>query len=372
MLFKKTEINAIGIMSGTSLDGVDFVWVRVRKNKSSLSVSFQKQKAVSFPKALRQELILAASHQLKVDRLTELHFKLGRFYADALQAASRGSKTKVDLIGLHGQTVYHRGGHATLQIGEPSFLAQEFSVPVISNFRPCDIVGGGQGAPLAPYFHQVAFGRKGQRVAVHNLGGISNLTLLNGEKMVMGYDTGPANMPMDLYIQKKTKGRLQFDRDGRGARQGFINIGILQQGLKHSFYKKKAPKSCGREEFGEAWVKSLFANHPKMNLEDGLATLTEIVATSISREYLSMKSKMPTEIVFCGGGSQNKYLIERLRAQLPQIQIFTSAEKGWPAQAIEGAAFALLAAARAWDLKIDHQKTTGAKKPLLLGQITAN
>lgn len=369
MLFEKTEIRAIGIMSGTSLDGVDFVWTRIRRTSEGLQASFEKQASAPFPSALRKELALAAAHQLKVDRLTELHFKLGKFYADALTKLAKND-TRVDLIGLHGQTVYHRGGHATLQIGEPSFLAQKFSVPVVSNFRPADIVAGGEGAPLAPYFHQVAFGKAGLGISVHNLGGISNLSLLQGHQLVMGYDTGPANMPMDVYIQKKTKGKKKFDRDGSTARKGFINIGLLQKGLKHPFYKKAAPKSCGREEFGETWLKGLLAKHPRLKPEDALATLTEIVAQSIAREYLEMGSQAPTEIIFCGGGSQNSYLLERIKSHLPQIQIFTSAQKGWPPQAIEGAAFAVLAAARAWDLKIDHARTTGAKRPLLLGQIT--
>lgn len=369
MLFKKNDIRAIGIMSGTSLDGVDFVWTRIRRTAKGLKATFEKQASAPFPAALRKELALAAVHQLRVDRLTELHFKLGKFYAEALAKLAKGD-TRVDLIGLHGQTVYHRGGHATLQIGEPSFLAHRFSVPVISNFRPADIVAGGEGAPFAPYFHQVAFGHSDQRVSVHNLGGISNLSLIQGHHLIMGYDTGPANMPMDVFIQKKTRGKKSFDRDGALARQGFINIGLLQKGLQHPFYKKKAPKSCGREEFGEAWLRELLAPHPRMKTEDVLATLTEIVAQSIAREYLKLGSKAPAEIIFCGGGSQNKYLLERLQSHLPQIQIFTSAQRGWPAQAIEGAAFAVLAAARAWDIKIDHSRTTGAKRPLMLGQIT--
>ncbi len=372
MSFIQKELRVLGIMSGTSLDGVDYVWTRVvREGASSLSISYDRQRSARFPSALRTQLAKAAAHQLKVDELAELHFALGKFYAAALVKIMKDSPMSFDLIGLHGQTVYHRGGVATLQIGEPSFLSHEFSVPVVNNFRPADIVAGGQGAPLAPYFHQVAFGKAGTMVAVHNLGGISNLTLLQGHQFLMGYDTGPANMPMDVFVQKKSKEKKKYDQDGKMARRGKVDEDLLLKALKHPYFRKTAPKSCGREEFGIDWVRKVFAKNPRITLEDGLATLTEIVATSIAREYLEMGAEMPSEIIFCGGGSRNIFLLERIKSHLPQIQIFTSEQKGWPSQSIEGAAFALLAAARVWDIRIDHKHTTGALKPVALGQITA-
>lgn len=368
-LHARAKLRTIGIMSGTSLDGVDFVLTDVTRSPE-MSVKYRDRAELAFPKELSRRLMSAARHELRVADLAELHFDLGRFYASGLARVLKARRWKADLVGLHGQTVYHRGGHATLQIGEASFLAERSNLPVVSDFRPMDIAFGGEGAPLAPHFHRIAFAKGEASLAVHNLGGISNLTLFRKGRMITAFDTGPANMPLDLCIQRATRGRSRFDRGGRLASKGTVHARLLTRLLAHPYLRKKAPKSCGREEFGERWLTPLLEKSRSLRLEDQLATLAEFIALSIAGSYLSLDGGVPGAIVFCGGGSRNTHLLERIRFHLPEAKVMTSEDLGWPSQAIEGAAFALLAASRVWEIPVDLTRATGASKAALLGKIT--
>lgn len=369
-LKKKKKLIVVGIMSGTSLDGVDYVWCEINRKSKKTSIRFLKQKSITFEKKIRAKLFLAAKNKMNVAELAQLHFDLGKFYATALKKLLKSSSLKADLIGLHGQTVFHSGKMSSLQIGEPSFLAETFQVPVVSNFRAADICLGGQGAPLAPLFHAAAFGQTKQIVSLHNLGGISNLTLVKKSKPILAYDTGPANMPIDYLVQKYTKNKKLFDQNGNFASLGTIDKKLLHEALAHPYFKKAAPKSCGREEFGSLWVEKIIKKYSYLKTNDIVASFTEAVACSIAREYLKLKSDMPEKIIFCGGGSQNLFLMQRLQSHLPKIKITTSKLMGWPTQSIEGAAFALLASLRIWNIPVDLKSTTGAQKPGLLGQVT--
>ena len=368
-LILRKKLQVVGIMSGTSLDGVDFVLSQIEHTPTGVHTQFLDMASVAFPKKMRESLLLAASHVLKVDALAELHFALGKFYADQLSLVTGKKSWAFDLIGLHGQTVYHRGKSASLQIGDPSFLSAVLKVPVVSDFRSADIAVNGQGAPLAPFFHEVAFGHTGKSVSIHNLGGISNLSLISDGKIISAFDTGPANMPLDLAMQILTKGKSKFDAGGKLARRGEIQSDLVAAFLRHSYFKKTPPKSCGREEFGEAWLKPLIKKYAK-SPANVLASLTEAVALSISSAYKKFLPDLPSEIIFCGGGSENLFLIERLRAHLAGVEMVTSLERGWPSQAIEGGAFALLAAIRIWEIPLDLSKSTGASVPASLGKVT--
>ena len=367
-LARKNKISVLGIMNGTSLDGVDFVSTAISRRGKKVDVEFRGEKSFSFPPTLRKKLILAARHDLKVDALALLHHELGSFYAKCFSKLSPAQR-KVDLIGLHGQTVFHQAPQATLQIGESSYLSAVSGVPVVSDFRVSDIALGGQGAPIATLFHQHVLGR-GKSVSIHNLGGISNLSLITSKGVEKAFDTGPANMLMDMCLQRKTKGRVKFDRDGKIAALGKVDLKSVEEMLRHPFFKKNPPKSCGREEFGEIFLNSFLRKNKNMKIQDQMATLLELTAWSIALSYKKYLTKLPEQIVFCGGGAKNKTLLKRIQQLLPECKVRTCDELGWPVSSIEGGAFALLAAFRLWGLPSNLPKTTGASRLTSMGKIT--
>lgn len=361
------KIKCIGIMNGTSLDGVDFVLIEI--DNTDLSCRFISIKSFNFSKPLKQKLLLAVQHKLFVNELALLHHELGRYYSDCYKKLPIEYKT-AQLIGLHGQTVFHKGGVATLQIGESSYLSVESNKPVISDFRVGDIALGGQGAPIATVFHKMIFAKKNKVVSVHNLGGISNLTILENSKLTQGFDTGPANMLIDMAIKIYTREKKQFDKDGKVASEGKVEKKLVKKMMQHSFLKKKPPKSCGREEFGEIFYKKYKKELEKLTLSDRLATLTEFVAESIVLAYQKFVKNKPSEIIFCGGGAKNKYLLQRVQSLMPSTKVTTTSNYGWPEQSIEGAAFAFLAFAKGLALNSNVCEGTGAKRQTSLGKIT--
>lgn len=364
----RIEQKVLGIMSGTSLDGADFVLVKINSKQKKLNVQYLNMQSFRFSKALKKSLSLAAQHQLKTDALALLHHELGRFYSRCFKKLPIEMR-KVDLIGLHGQTVFHQAPQATLQIGEPSYLAEAAKVPVIADFRVADLALGGQGAPIATLFHDRVFASKKNTVAIHNLGGISNLSLISRGKVLQSFDTGPANMLLDICMRKHTRGKKQFDRNGAMARRGLIDHSLVERMLRHPYFRKRAPKSCGREEFGEHFYEKFFANKKLSKIEDRMSTLVELTALSIARAYQRQVLKTPTDIVFCGGGALNSFLIERIQFHLPKIHIKTCEDHGWPVSSIEGAAFALLAYFRMMQWPSNYPQTTGARRATSLGKI---
>lgn len=360
-------MRVLGIMSGTSLDGVDYVVCSI---KSPTQVLFDEHWFVSFPAALRKALHRAAANGTTTYDLAELHHELGRFYAVA------ADKIRVDLVGLHGQTVFHNPRIATLQLGEPAHLAERLRVPIISNFRPGDLAAGGEGAPLATIFHRHLFARKGRHIAVNNLGGISNVTSLDWrrgrEPSVAAFDTGPANVLLDMAVRHFSNGKRTFDQDGRLAGKGEVNEALLRSLLKTPFFRATPPKSTGRELFGEAFLGQ--ALRRKLPLRDLLATLTDLTARSIALNYRLHLSSFPDEVILCGGGAQNPFLFARIASALREIRsdvaVHSSADYGWHPQVIEAAAFALLAWLT-WNRRPGNvPSTTGAAGPRILGQVT--
>lgn len=356
----------LGIMSGTSIDGVDYALCEVSEG----AIELRKHWQVKFPKKLRQRLQLAAANRSTTYELGQLHYDLGRFYAEH---ATGVSSPKTELAGLHGQTVFHNAeGRATLQIGEPAWLVETLRVPVVSNFRAGDLAAGGQGAPLATIFHEWVFAQRGAHVCVNNLGGISNITSLDwrdgAKPRVTAFDTGPANMLMDLAMARLTKGRQAFDRDGAWARRGKTNERLLARWLKHSFFRRKPPKSTGRELFGELFLDRALKEARGLSKFDLLATLTEFTARSIA---LNCQLHLPPQvrrIILCGGGAANPELLRAIEKNVP-TEAVSCESFGWPAQAIEPAAFALLAWLRVHRKPGNFPSTTGASRGVLLGQI---
>lgn len=368
----KTNLNVLGIMSGTSLGSVDYCICTIGER-----VRLKALWTVRYPAQLQDPLDAAAQGTLLSHELCQLHHDLGRFYA---RHAAR-AVGEVQVVGMHGQTIFHsphRSRPATYQLGEPAYLVEALQVPVVSNFRAADIAAGGQGAPLATLFHQAVFGQRGSHICVNNLGGISNVTSIDWtsgkEASVLSFDTGPANKLMDLAVQHFSKGTKIFDSGGAWARRGTLLESLLRSWLKNSYFKKEPPKSTGRELFGESFLKNVFAQKPPFRSEDVIRTLSELTAVSLAESYRRFLPGPPQEVILTGGGAANLFLVERIRQQLhawnSSIHVRVSEEKGWPKDAVEPAAFALLAYYRwrGWPANIPN--TTGARKAVLLGAVS--
>jgi anhydro-N-acetylmuramic acid kinase len=360
----------LGIMSGTSIDSVDYALCEIGGQGITLRAFWSSR----FPPVLRKTLRAAAKGDLPSHQLAQAHHDLGRFYA--AHAMPHRSPRPV-LVGLHGQTIFHNPSAknpATFQLGEPAYLAERLRVPVISNFRAADIAAGGQGAPLATMFHQLVFARRGQHLCVNNLGGISNVTSLDWRKgpqpRVMAFDTGPANMLIDLAMFHFTGGKMSMDRNGRWAARGKPREDILARWLKNEYFHKKPPKSTGRELFGEPFFNTAMKDMKGMEPFDQLATLTEFTARSLALNYKLHLPCVPGRIILSGGGASNPSLVGAIKRQFSDrtVEIQTSESCGWPVQAIEPAAFALLADLRMRGKPGNLPQTTGARRSVLLGQ----
>lgn len=367
MLDKKNKLKVLGIMSGTSLDGVDFVKVQV--HKKNLKCEYIEMQSFKFPSDLKKKLLACAQNEKNVYALAQINHDLGKFYAECFKNLKSKMK-KIDLIGLHGQTVFHEGKKSTLQIGEPSYLALASKKTVVSNFRSADIAAGGEGAPLAPFFHQIVFGKKNKTVSLHNLGGISNLSLIHNGKLKTGFDTGPANMLIDEEIRRSSQSKQTFDPNGKLAAKGKVNSTLLVKMLNFNYFNITPPKSCGREQFGKEFYSQFQNELSALNINDRLATLTELTVLTIAKSYQRFCKPYPSEIIFCGGGTKNLHLMKRLQDELASSKVNSVESLGWPTESIEGAAFALLAACTIWKIPANLPQSTGAKKKVLLGQIT--
>lgn len=377
-LFKRKDLHIVGIMNGTSIDAIDYVYCKISRSGSGknakLKISYIAEESFPFDVNFREKLKKAAEHKLNVAEISLLHHELGRKYVDQLKMIVKNKKWKFDAIGLHGQTVFHAPPEATWQIGEASYLSAHFEVPVISDFRTADLAVGGQGAPIASLFHRLAFQSMFPKKAVslHNLGGISNLSWMNDKGDVeRAFDTGPANILMDLFISEVSQGQLKFDENGYFASKGIPAVALVENLVEeHKYFRENPPKSCGREEFGNDYLKETLKKLGPLIPEDKMATLAELTAKSIALSYEKYCPKMPEAIVLCGGGAKNNYLRKRIQYNLPKTKVMSTEDFGWPVSAIEGAAFALLAAFRIWEMPANLPKTTGAKKSVSLGKIT--
>jgi anhydro-N-acetylmuramic acid kinase len=355
--------NILGIMNGTSLDGIDLV---LCKKKGKSDVSYISHAGISFPPLLRQKLLEATKNTLTSGEASILSHELGRYYAEAIQKLAKRKKWKIDLVGLHGQTIFHKSGKATLQIGEASYLSQALNCQVVSDFRQADIAAGGRGAPIAGIFHQNMVSTS-KAVSLHNIGGISNLTYIKNKNVLFSFDTGPGNLLIDTYCQKYLS--IPFDANGSLAQKGQVKVEFLLKLLRHPYLQQKPPKSCGREEFGPSYLKKFERFFKKMKKQDVLATLTEFTAITIADSY--KKNKLQPEIIyFCGGGANNQHLLNRIAFYLPNIQISTTKDLGWDPQHIEGAAFAYLALLGVNGIPGNLPKCSGAKKAVVLGKVS--
>jgi anhydro-N-acetylmuramic acid kinase len=371
------------------VDGVDAALVWIDGSIPARPVRLEAFLTYPFPPGL-QELILQASevHTGTVDLVCRLNVVLGEVFAAAALAVARQAGVAmqaVDLIGSHGQTVHHLpqpaalAGYAvraTLQLGEPSVIAERTGVTTVADFRPRDMAAGGEGAPLAPYVHYLLFKDAHQTRVVHNIGGISNVTVLPaaaGLADVMAFDTGPGNMLIDGLVGQLTHGRETFDRDGQWASQGQIHPFLLQELLTHPFLPQPPPKSTGRETFGKAMLTDLLRRRTQLAVSDAdlMATVTAYSAATMGDAYRRyILPQHPTvESVLCGGGRRNPTLIGYLRQELPAVTWRSSDEFGIPADALEAVIFAMLAYETMAGRPANVPSATGARHAVVMGKV---
>lgn len=377
---------AVGLMSGTSMDGIDAALVSISGPPEKPRVRLRSFGTIHFGRRLQNMLAhVASAHPSSASAISQLNFLLGELFAEAALAVCRRAKIsprKVSVIGSHGQTVYHQGTRSreagreissTLQIAEPAVIAERTGIPVVADFRPADMAAGGQGAPLVPMVDYLLLrdAREG-RMAL-NIGGIANVTVIPaGAKPedVFGFDTGPGNMVIDALMRHFTKGRKTFDAGGRSAAQGKPDEALLARLLRLPLFGLKPPRSFGREEFGEAFTKRFFLRK-RLQPEDAVRTSTEITARSIVaalKRFVFPRAKIH-RLIASGGGAKNEFLMKRLQELLPKISISLSDDFGLPVDAKEAMAFALLADRTMHGLPGNLPSVTGARRAVVLGKI---
>jgi anhydro-N-acetylmuramic acid kinase len=349
-------VRVAGVMSGTSLDGIDVAIIEIEGRRIS-TIGFQ---STPYSAAVRRAILAVSNTTATTREISRLNFQLGELYARAVQRACRRFGP-VELIGCHGQTIYHEGGANTLQIGEAAVIAERTGVPVVSDFRPRDIAAGGQGAPLVPFVDCLLFGHPRRTRIALNIGGIANITVIPSG---IAFDTGPGNMVIDALAHEYTNGRQNFDHNGRIAAQGNLNRPLLDQLLADPYYRRKPPKSAGREQYGAEFVARL--KQTGLPLPDLIATATVLTAASIAMAAAPLG---PDELIVSGGGAHNPQILAHLAAFLPGVAMATSADYGIDVDAKEAIAFAILAY-QTWRRKPSNlPSATGARRPVILGKI---
>jgi anhydro-N-acetylmuramic acid kinase len=358
-----------GIMSGTSLDGIDVALVDIRGRRFTV----HKFWTVPYPAKVRKAILAAGG----AADLARLHFLLGELYAEAV----RQGGVRPDLVACHGQTIHHEGEPlkflgrrvaSTLQIGEASVVAERLGVPVVSDFRPADIAAGGQGAPLVPFVDYLLFRhRRRGRVAL-NIGGIANVTAIPpgaSPAEVIAFDTGPGNMVIDALVERYTGGKMHYDKDGRLAARGRIHLGLLEELLADAYYRRHPPKSAGREQYGAAFVARLVKS--RLPAPDLVATATALTAAAVAEGVRRFVPFRPDDLIVSGGGARNPEIMGHLAAFFPGTEVATSSDFGIDVDAKEAIAFAVLGY-ETWRGRTSNlPAATGARHPVVLGKITA-
>ncbi len=386
-LLGKDPKRVLGLMSGTSADGVDVAVVEIRGVGPEATFRLQHFGTVAYPRSVRDAVLAVA--QAEVVRLAEvarLNMRLGELFADAARevVAQAGlSLQEIDLIGSHGQTIGHfpeavdflgSRTRATVQIAEPAVIAKKTGVPTVADFRVSDLAVGGEGAPLVPYFDWLALRHLGRNVVALNIGGIANVTVLPKNAAledVFAFDTGPGNAMIDTLAE--IYWGEPMDVGGRHASAGRIDNEWLDRLMREAYFRRLPPKSTGREAFGRAFAQRLAEEAPRRGLypEDVLATVTAFTARSVAEAINDfVLPKMPVdEILVSGGGARNPFLLHMLHEYLPWVTLRTIDEVGIDPDAKEAMAFAVLANETVHGLPGNCPGATGAKRPTVLGKI---
>ena len=386
-LWEKESLLVIGLMSGTSADGMDAALVEIAGHGLSTRVKPRGFVSLPYPNGIRDEILRLASGREGGSRdLCLFSFLLGQLSLEACLAVCEQAGVKpeqVDLVGSHGQTLYHipvaeeyagRSVRGTLQLGEASVIAEGLGCPVVSDFRVRDMAAGGQGAPLVPYAEYLLYRKPDQTVGLQNIGGIGNLTVLprgGAPEDTFAFDTGPGNMVMDQIVSRMTEGRMRYDEGGRLAERGTCHPELLSWMLQDPYLRLPLPKTTGREAYGEAYVNALMERGRQLSVSDCdlLATATRFTAECIRVGVRDFCPVTPDYLVVGGGGSRNPTLMRELKRLLP-MPVMPNEELGFDSEAKEAIAFAILANECVHGGENNVPSVTGAAHPVVMGKIS--
>lgn len=382
------EKYAIGLMSGTSVDGIDAVLISI--TSSGISTKYKQLGFITLPynKIEQQELInLALGNVGGSKRLLKMDVYLGKKFCEAAILLCNQysiSKDEIDFIGSSGHTFYHLPNKTkylekevigTMQLGEPSFLNEEFNCPVVSDFRVRDMAAGGQGAPLVPYTEYILFRNSKKNIALQNIGGIGNITILPKNctsNEVKAFDTGPGNMIIDNLVNIFTKGKLSYDKDAQIAKKGKLNQSLLDYLLEDDYLTKDIPKSTGREKYNSEYINNIinFSNTKNISFEDIIYTVTFYTAKTIEIGIKNFAKVDLDTLIIGGGGSHNSVILDSLKTLLPTIDVLTFEDIGLNSDSKEAVAFAVLANETLNGISNNLISVTGAKHPVIMGKIS--
>jgi len=347
----------IGVMSGTSLDGVDVVLCEIDANRCELLASLE----YPMPLELKADILTMIEGKSTLETVGQIDHRLGLLFTqavDALLMRENIDPNSVSAIGLHGQTLWHAPDGTypfSMQLGDPNILTVKTEIPVVADFRRKDVALGGQGAPFAPAFHEFLFSGLSEYMAIVNIGGMANITVL-GEELI-GYDTGCGNVLLDMWIAQH-EGE-SYDKDGEWARSGVVDYGLLDIMMSDEYFEQAYPKSTGREKFNKVWLQGILSGKTH-NPEDVQRTLLELTALSISNEVLRFNRDL---VLLCGGGAKNSFLVERMKALMPNVEVAIASN----ADMIEAMTFAWLAYKRVHKEEVNLKDVTGASDNAVLG-----
>ena len=386
-ILQKNELLEIGLMSGTSLDGMDAALIRISGFGTDTRVSLIAFDTIAYTEEERAEIQRLALGEYGGSKvLSQANFWIGRKGLEACRAVCRraGIQEKhIDLVGSHGQTLYHIpvpeeylgcSMTSTFQLGEASVIAEGMGCPVVSDFRVRDMAAGGQGAPLVPYPEFLLYRSTEKHIGLQNIGGIGNLTVLPSSctlDQVYAFDTGPGNMVIDQLVSRLTDGKERWDEGGSYAARGKVSPGLLKWMVEDPYVTLKPPKTTGREMYGKPYVDGLLAQAERENLcmEDILATATMFTVECIARSWENFCPERPEVLIVGGGGAHNRTMMSMLRSRLP-IPVRTNEEIGMNGDAKEAVAFAILANECIHGICGNVPRVTGARHPVVMGKIT--
>lgn len=393
---RKSDHLLIGLMSGTSLDGIDAALVEIRTNASGEieQATLREFTYLPYSDEVRDYVLnLCSVESARIDQLTTAHYGLSEWYACVVEQLIKKaaiSASDVDAICMHGQTVWHIAGRtpfpgptgptevrASLQIGDLSLLAERTGIPVVGNFRARDLAADGEGAPLVPYADYILFRDTQKGRLLQNIGGIANVTILPAGadiEKVVAFDTGPGNMIIDQIVHLVTDGRMRYDEGGKWAASGQVCKEMLDRLLQDPYYQLQPPKSTGREVYGKAFAQELMAQAKQQGLHDAdlIATVTALTASTIAQAYIQhvLPHTKVEEVIVSGGGAHNQTLLSMLQEQLPaSMKVMTTQQFGMPDDAKEAVAFAILGHETLMGRPSNVPSVTGAKRAVPLGNI---
>jgi anhydro-N-acetylmuramic acid kinase len=354
-----------GIMSGTSLDGIDVAIVDIEGR----NVEVVSHRTMPYPDKVREQILAVSNTTVHTAEISRLNFLLADLYARAVKK-SGVPLASIELVGSHGQTVFHEQG-STLQLGDGSVLAEKLGKPVVSDFRTRDIAAGGRGAPLVPFVDYLLYAHPSLGRVALNIGGIANITAIpggSGPESVIAFDTGPGNMAIDQLVAIHTRKRRKYDSGGDLASKGKLNQNLLKSLLRRAYYRQPPPKTAGREQYGREFVQDLIRT--ELPMLDLITTATAFTAATVAVGVERFVKHPVSEIIVSGGGVHNRTMMGYLRAFLPNSQLRTSGEFGIDSDAKEAIAFAILAH-ETWNRRPSNlPSATGARHPVILGKVS--